>query len=98
MHEVKDSMVKLFGISGTTYLKINYLEEKHVGSEQKTFDTRKQGGIEEDLVCSFIKTFIECLMFRIHLRSTNKQVNIIKHAFLKDFISHWRRQMEREKE
>ena len=41
MHEVKDSMVKLFGISGTTYLKINYLEEKHVGSEQKTFDTRK---------------------------------------------------------
>lgn len=41
MHEVKDSTVKLFGISGTTYLKINYLEEKHVGSEQKTFDTRK---------------------------------------------------------
>ena len=26
MHEVKDSMVKLFGISGTTYLKISYLE------------------------------------------------------------------------
>lgn len=37
MHEVKDSMVKLFGISETTYLKINYLEETHVGREQKAF-------------------------------------------------------------
>lgn len=40
MHEVEDSVVKLFGISGTTYLKISYLEEKHVEGK-KLFDTRK---------------------------------------------------------
>lgn len=43
MHEVKDSMVKLFGISETTYLKINYLEETHVGREQKAFWHKKVG-------------------------------------------------------
>ena len=59
---------------------------------KKLFDTRKYSGIEEDLVCSFIKTLIEYLMLLIHLRARNKQVNIIKYAFLKDFISHWRRQ------
>lgn len=85
MHEVEDSVVKLFGISGTTYLKISYLEEKHVEESKKLFDTRKQGGIEEDLVCSFIKTLIECA-------SDPSESQKMKYTFLKDFVSHQRRQ------